>query len=120
MGLDMYLQAHPTGTRDVDEVGSWRKANQVHGWFNRRYGGLENCVSVDVLRYDLLALRATCEIVLDNPSKGPDLLPCTQGFFFGGEDYGAWYERDLRETISIVDKALALPPKWRLSYYAWW
>jgi hypothetical protein len=37
MGLDMYLGSNKRG-----EVMYWRKANQIHGWFERKLGELEN------------------------------------------------------------------------------
>jgi hypothetical protein len=33
MGLDMYLSKKLRGTKTVEEVAYWRKANQIHRWF---------------------------------------------------------------------------------------
>jgi hypothetical protein len=36
-----------------------------------------------------------------------DVLPTQSGFFFGSTDYDEDYEDDLKQTIEIVDKAMA-------------
>ena len=47
MGLDMYLTKRSAAARDEQDemVAYWRKANHIHGWFERNvaYGELENC-----------------------------------------------------------------------------
>ena len=47
MGLDMYLTKRNAAARDEQDemVAYWRKANHIHGWFERNvaYGELENC-----------------------------------------------------------------------------
>lgn len=61
MGLDMFLE------RNGKEVGYWRKANAIHGFFNRELGGesgLENCQKVAVSCCLLQDLLAKCERVL--------------------------------------------------------
>ena len=37
MGLDMYLTSNKRG-----EVLYWRKANHIHGWFERKIKGVRN------------------------------------------------------------------------------
>lgn len=48
MGLDMYLMSSTKG-----EIGYWRKANQIHGFFSNNLSKCDNCrdnpVPVDVL-----------------------------------------------------------------------
>ncbi len=41
-----------------------------------------------------------------NPDLARELLPTTEGFFFGGIDYDENYVADLTETKEIVEKAL--------------
>jgi hypothetical protein len=63
MGLDMFLYKVKH-----DEVAYWRKANAIHGWFERKFGddkGLENCRDYYVSKEDLIELRDTCQKVLD-------------------------------------------------------
>ncbi len=64
MGLDMYL----TKKRD-EEVGYWRKANQIHRWFvSNVQGGKDDCGEYAVPRAKLMELKVICETVL-NASK---------------------------------------------------
>lgn len=64
MGLDMFLYKVKR-----DEVAYWRKANAIHGWFERKFadddGGLENCRDYYVSKEDLIELRNTCQTILD-------------------------------------------------------
>lgn len=62
MGLDMFLFKVKR-----DEVAYWRKANAIHGWFERKYGEdgeLENCRDYHVEKEDLIELRDLCKQVL--------------------------------------------------------
>ena len=58
--------------------------------------------------------------VVNDPSSAIELLPSQGGFFFGGTDYDEGYLQDLRDTIAICDKCLALPECWYFSYQSSW
>lgn len=124
MGLDQYLvarQATAPDTEVITEVGYWRKANMVHNWVETNLGReLENCEETILTVDDLLALKATCEKVLANHDLAPIEMPTASGFFFGSTEYDDWYFSDLRDTIGIVDKALALGEGWEVYYHGWW
>ena len=132
MGLDMYLYRHSyirsgdyyapehrdvikltRGDKEVDtskvkfiveEVGYWRKANQIHKWFvdNVQYGK-DNCREYQVHEDQLANLLETCKEVLKDRSKAEKLLPTESGFFFGGTDYDWYYFQDIENTISIIE-----------------
>ena len=56
MGLDMYLM-----DAEGSEVGYWRKANAIHGWFVRELaGGVDECQPIHVSRENLVTLRQLC------------------------------------------------------------
>jgi hypothetical protein len=149
MGLDMYLRAERdfwsfNGNEEVElgkdlcqllgvdgtitplknvevEAGYWRKANHIHKWFvDNVQSGEDNCESYYVDREKLIQLRELCVKVLENNELAPEILPTTQGFFFGSKDYAQWYFNDLADTVKIVDRALALPKEWNLSYRSSW
>lgn len=66
MGLDMYLGAR-NQTGEYQELGYWRKANAVHGWFVRECaGGVDECQEIIVPRDYLSRLRADCNNALAN------------------------------------------------------
>jgi len=67
MGLDMYLM-----NNEAEEIGYWRKANAIHGWFVRNCAdGVDECQPIAVSRDDLTALR---QDVLEALAKRPVLV----------------------------------------------
>ena len=103
------------------QVGYWRKANHVHKWFvDHVQGGEDECRPHSVSREDLERLREVCNEVLAKPGRAADLLPTASGFFFGNTDYNNYYLDDLRATVAIVDRALALPQNWDFEYQSSW
>lgn len=102
MGLDMYL----TDSKG-NELGYWRKANAIHGYIVRRHsGGVDECQKIELTRGDLKVLYARCFTVLLDISKAKDLLPPTEGFFFGSYEVDEDYKQDLIDTIKIINTAL--------------
>lgn len=45
-------------------------------------------------------------LVIKDPKVAKELLPCQEGFFFGGTDYDEYYLNDLKYTIEVLEKAL--------------
>jgi hypothetical protein len=92
----------------VEQVGYWRKANQVHQWFVENVQeGNDNCGSYYVSRENLLELLDMCNQVLEKKEMAEELLPSHSGFFFGGTDYDEWYFEQLDETKKIIESCLA-------------
>lgn len=59
--------------------------------------------------------------VATNIELAKELLPATEGFFFGSTDYDGFYARDLEDTITQIDRVLkALPDGWYLAYHSSW
>jgi len=105
----------------VFEVGYWRKANAIHGWFvENAQDGTDNCGTYYVSRKQLIELKELCESVLKNKSQAQKLLPPQKGFFFGGEDLDDWYFETLQDTVQIIDKCLKLPDEWNFEYHSSW
>ena len=160
MGLDMYLEAdlyisdYPGGQNYLlkepletllllngingrglkgmtFEVGYWRKANAIHGWFVKNVQNSEdNCQRTYVSHDDLRRLKHECLVVLtrhrtgeeiDEELEGVDLLPPTEGFFFGSAQRDEYYYKDLEATVEIIDKALGMDEKlFDFYYHASW
>ena len=92
----------------VEEVGYWRKANQIHRWFVENVqSGTDDCGSYWVSREKLEELLDLCKQVRDDNSKAEELLPSASGFFFGGTEYDEWYYEDINNTIKILEEVLA-------------
>lgn len=43
---------------------------------------------------------------LEDPTMAQELLPTTEGFFFGSTDYDQWYWADLEYTVRAIDRML--------------
>jgi hypothetical protein len=107
MGLDMFLTADYEDGID-SEVAYWRKANAIHNWFvDAVQGGKDDCDRYPVTRDQLKALIRDCRSVLDDPANARLVLPTVSGFFFGSTDYDSRYFENLRDTVSMLEKALA-------------
>lgn len=122
MGLDMYLTKRRPGTEGCELLAYWRKANHIHGWFERNTtdGYIENCELYPICRGDLRSLAADCRVVLDNPSYAAHVLPREDGFFFGSQGYDADYYESLEETAELLKRALdATTEDDELYYHAW-
>ena len=97
MGLDMYLYRAEKNTaewhdqtleegwcdcakcrpaykwREKGEIGYWRKANAIHGWFvNNLADGVDECQQIPVSVTDLLLLKSACEKAI---ATKPDEVP---------------------------------------------
>ena len=126
MGLDMYLTKRSASARDEqgEMVAYWRKANHIHGWFERNTtdGYIENCEYYPVCRQDLVCLMDDCKLVKGNRFLAPKLLPVQEGFFFGAFGYGDEYYTDcIDQTISMLEHVLKeTGEEDELFYHAWW
>jgi hypothetical protein len=94
-------------TNIEEEVGYWRKANQIHRWFVENIqNGVDNCGEYSISKGELEELRNICTEVLNDHSKAEELLPSASGFFFGNTDYDEYYYNDVQHTIEIIDKII--------------
>jgi hypothetical protein len=130
MGLDMYLtkKTYVKGhakvsveklasdalvfperiTHVIEEVGYWRKASQIHGWFvDNVQNGIDNCGEYRVPLADIKKLLEACERVRDDHSLAEALLPERRGFFFGSIDYDEYYFDQINDTIEIIKEVLS-------------
>jgi hypothetical protein len=138
MGLDMYLEkrtyvkqwsfqkpeeqynvevtkgGEPTNikpervTHIVEEIGYWRKQNQIHQWFVENVqNGVDNCGEYCVSKVQLEDLLEICKKILNDNSLAEELLPTTSGFFFDGTEYDEWYFDGIKNTIEILEEALS-------------
>lgn len=134
MGLDMYMIKRKRQSEDVaywrkaNAIHNWLVQNVQYGE--------DNCYPHEVSKEKLEKLKATCEKVLESLLKGgthlekvkigfdkngdiydwvevfnntelaKELLPTTDGFFFGSTTYDKWYKEDLEKTIEQIDSIL--------------
>jgi len=122
-GLTKYSQF--AGISVSYPVGYWRKANAIHGWFvNELAGGVDECQEIPVPREKLVELRDLCKAAVSQPAMAGEVLPPTQGFFFGSSEIDEWYMEDLSDTIKMIDHVLSVIPEdnweWEIYYQASW
>jgi len=129
MGLDMYawrvkaedaigdfeIARNEEDSAKVEEMFYWRKHHDLHGWMERLYrlkGGTKesfNCVPVQLSMVDLNALEND---VLNN------LLPETQGFFFGTNPPDEYSKNQDMEFIAKAKVAISQGDA--VYYDSWW
>ena len=76
-----------------------RLSTAIHQWFvDNVQDGVDNCGDSYVDRGELRNLLGVIETVLKDHSKASELLPTTEGFFFGGTEYDEYYFAELEHT----------------------
>lgn len=108
----------------IDEkVGYWRKANAIHKWFvDNVQDGVDDCKSYYVSTEKLEELLDLCKKVkkiakikdgeheedriIENAEEIEEILPTTDGCFFGSTTYDGWYMQDIDYTIDLLKKLL--------------
>ena len=91
-----------------EEVGYWRKSNQIHNWFVQNVqNGIDNCGTYFVGKEQLEELLQLCKQILANNQLAEELLPSASGFFFGSTEYDEWYFNDLTHTVQIIESLLS-------------
>jgi hypothetical protein len=110
--INFYSKFYESGCI-MEEVGYWRKANQIHNWFVENIqDGIDDCTyHREVTEEDLEELLDVCKRVYNSIAVGEqiiakELLPTRQGFFFGDIDYDEYYVQDIEHTIDIITEVL--------------
>ena len=112
----------------VSDFGYFRKANQIHGFIVDRYGQEEdiNCKDIILREEDILDLYNICKELLSIKGakkfreRAKELLPCSDGFFFGSQEYDKYYRQDLRRYVEMVDKMDLDNPEIDYIYHCWY
>jgi hypothetical protein len=103
----------------VETAIQWRKANQIHKWFvDNVQDGEDDCGQHYVSREQLGVLRDLCKEVLDSKHQdiAEQLLPTSDGFFFGSDEYDEWYWSDVQETYNELSKLLETDNQLKRNY----
>jgi hypothetical protein len=91
----------------VEQVGYWRKANQIHAWMVANIQkGVDNCGNYYFDSKKRKELYDLCKRVLADRLLASELLPPQDGFFFGGTELDEYYFNDLEDTIQILEPTL--------------
>lgn len=99
------------GTTVSVNAAYWRKANQIHQWFvDNVQDGNDNCGEYYVSEEQLEELRGVCNEILanrDSTELAEELLPPSDGFFFGSTELDEWYYSDIEYTADRIKQILA-------------
>ena len=100
-----------------DDIGYWRKANQVHNFFVQEcQNGIDECQLSMISKEALEELLDRCKRaisvkdiylndgILKDGEGIEEYLPTTSGFFFGGTEFNEWFFQDVEETIELIEK----------------
>ena len=114
MGLDQYAMAR-TPEGEAEEIAYWRKHPNLQGWMENLWiekgaqGGTEfNCVELELTLEDIDRLEQDIR---------DELLPSTQGFFFGDEADKVYHDEDLEFCLNARK---ILEDEGELFYTSWW
>lgn len=109
--LDVFAREHfkrnfLSKTTDY-QIGYWRKANAIHKWIvDNCADGIDECQTIYVYDVQLKDLYDCVCKVLDDPTKAKSLLPTSEGFYFGSQEYGDWYFDDLKYTKDLLERVM--------------
>ena len=91
----------------TEQVAYWRKFNALHGWFIENCAaGVDECQDISVDEDKIKELLETLKEVSSNFDKADELLPPTQGFFFGSDEVDEYYKEEVNSTIKIIEDLL--------------
>ena len=91
----------------TEQVAYWRKFNALHGWFIENCAaGVDECQDISVDEDKIKELLETLKEVSSNFTKADELLPPTQGFFFGSDEVDEYYKEEVNSTIKIIEDLL--------------
>ena len=103
MGLDMGLSKKVITDHDLVY---WRKANQIREWFVNNLENFQDEGETEVTEQNIRDLLEVCKEVQANHDKASELLPVSEGFFFGSDEYDEWYFEQINETIEELEQVL--------------
>lgn len=92
-----------------EQVGYWRKANQIHNWFIENIqNGIDDCEQYEVTKEDLVKLLENVQLVLKEKDKvvSERALPTSPGFFFGNTDYDEYYYTVVENTKVLLENVM--------------
>lgn len=105
----------------IEDAGYWRKANAIHNWFVVNcQDNKDECQESDVPWEKMEELKKLCNRVLENRNDHSligQILPPTEGFFFGSYEIDEDYFKDIKDTLNIIN---SLDPKGDYFYSASW
>ena len=89
-----------------EQIGYFRKVNFLVKFFENIDHRVENLQKIYVDQETAETLLKACEEVLADHDKAAELLPTTEGFFFGSTEYDDDYFNDVEGVRNYVKREL--------------
>ena len=108
--------------RVICDIGSLRKANQIHRWMVETVQNhQDDCEQYRLTPSHLDQLSLVLDQVNQFGHLAADLLPGADGCFFGSQSVDEWYFQQITQCQKIVERAQRLSQKgWDIYYQASW
>ncbi len=91
----------------IETVCDWRKANHIHDWFVQNcQDGEDDCREGEVTKKQLEELLDILNQIKKDKTKASELLPTSEGFFFGETDCDESYYFENARTRKILKSLL--------------
>lgn len=103
MGLDITFNIIH---KRADELAYLRKANFLVKFFENRGYIVENLVPLKITLEDCKELLDRCNKVLSDHNLAEELLPATEGFFFGSTKYDDYYYDNVQHTQKYLIQSI--------------
>ncbi len=102
----------------IEEIVYWRKFNALHTFIvNNFAGGVDECQKIFLYDEQLKKIHDTLKTILDDTSLASQLMPPSQGFFFGTYEIDEWYWKDVENAYKVFSEILSDGEETREYYY---
>ena len=121
MGLDIYFEKRKV---EYLELSYFRKVNFLVKYFLDLGYDVENLKDVVICKEDIEELLNRCCKVLENNDLASELLPTTEGFFFGSTNYDDYYFKDVEDVrttcIDLLEEFESLDAHEEIIFKIWY
>lgn len=102
----------------TEEIAYWRKFNALHAFIVNHFAdGVDECQKIFLYDEQLKKIHHTLKTILDDTSLAGELMPPSQGFFFGSDEIGEWYWKDVENAYKVFSEILSDGEDYREYYY---
>jgi hypothetical protein len=102
----------------TEEIAYWRKFNALHAFIVNNFAdGKDECQKIVLYDEELKKIHDTLKTILDDTSLASQLMPPSQGFFFGTYEIDEWYWKDVENAYKVFSEILSDGEETREYYY---
>lgn len=102
----------------TEEIAYWRKFNALHTFIVKHFAdGVDECQKIFLYDVELKKIHHTLKTILDDTSLAGELMPPSEGFFFGSYEIDEWYWKDVENAYKVFSEILSDGEDYREYYY---